>query len=84
MTRMIFIKFCEFIVHSNTNNMAPLSFPEKVPVTRKYFSIFYPWPNVAPKQTDQSGLNSILRAILQLSPARPFHFRPTLDILRVP
>ena len=37
-------------------------------------------PNVAPKPTDQSSSNSIFRALLQLSPAHPFHFRRTLNI----
>ena len=42
--------------------------------------IFYMSPNLAPKPTDQSCSNSIFRALLQLSPDDPFHFRPTLDI----
>ena len=37
-------------------------------------------PNVAPKENDQSCSNSIFRVLLQLSPARPFHFRPTINI----
>ena len=40
----------------------------------------WPSPNVEPKPIDQSRSNSILRALLQLSPARPFHFRPTLNV----
>ena len=42
--------------------------------------MFYLLPNVAPKPTDQSCSNSIFGALLQLSPARPFNFRPTLNI----
>ena len=37
-------------------------------------------PNVAPKVNDQTFSNSIFRILLQLSPARHFHFRPTLNI----
>ena len=44
------------------------------------FFIFYPSPNVAPKPTDQSCSNTIFRVVLKLSPACPFHFRPTLNI----
>ena len=76
----IFIKFCGFIVHSNSNNMALSAFPGKILVTRKIFLNFYPSPNVAPKPTDQSCSNSIFRILLQLSPASPFHFRPSLNI----
>ena len=36
--------------------------------------------NVAPKPTDQSCSNSIFRVLWQLSPARSFHLRPTLNI----
>ena len=75
MAPTIFIKFCGFIVHSNPKNMALSAFPEKILVNRKiFFLIFYPSPNVAPKPTDQSCLNSIFRVVLQLSPASPFHF----------
>ena len=35
----------------------------------------YPSPNVAPKPTDQSSSNSIFGALLQLTPALPFHFQ---------
>ena len=37
-------------------------------------------PNVAPKENDQSWWNSIFSVLLQLSPAHPFNFRPTLNI----
>ena len=37
-------------------------------------------PNVEPKPVDRSPSNSIFRALLQLSPAHPFIFRPTLNI----
>ena len=60
--------------------MALSAFPEKIHVTRKHFLIFNPSPNVAPKRTDQSCSNLIFRVFLQLSPARPFNFRPTLNI----
>ena len=43
---------------------------------KNMFFIFYPSPNVAPKPTDQSRSNSILRVVLQLSPASPFLFGP--------
>ena len=33
-----------------------------------------------PKPTEQLCSNSIFRALLQLSPAHHFHFRPTLNI----
>ena len=36
--------------------------------------------NVAPKPIDQSCSNSIFRVLLQLYPARPFRFPPTLKI----
>ena len=52
--------------------MALSDFPGKVFVPRKNL-IFYPSPNVAPTPTDQSCSNSI-------SPTRPFHFGPTLNI----
>ena len=77
----MFIKFCEFIVHSNPNNMVLSAFPGKIIVTRiMFFFIFYLSPNVAPEVNVQSCSNSILRVLLSLSPARPFHFRPTLNI----
>ena len=79
MAQTIFIKFCGFIVHSNHKNMELSAFPEKILVNRKIF-IFYPSLNVAPKPTDQSCSNSIFRVVLQLSPASPFHFWPTLNI----
>ena len=56
------------------------AFPGKIPVIGKIFLIFYSSPNVAPKPFDQSCSNSIFRAHMQLSPARPFHFQPTLKI----
>ena len=46
----------------------------------KYFLIFYLSPKLQPKPTDQSCSNSIFRVLLQLSPVRPFHFRPTFNI----
>ena len=55
-------------------------FPEKILVTRIVFLIFYLSPNVAPKPTDQSCSNLIFKALLQLSPAHPFHFWPTPNI----
>ena len=79
MVPMIFIKFCVFIAHSNLNNMALSAFPGKIIVTRKIFFNFLS-PNVASKPTDQSYSNSIFRALLQLSQAYRFHFRPTLNI----
>ena len=77
-----FIKFCRFIVHWTPNNMALSAFPERKPEIRKYIIlIFYPSsPNVAPKPTDHTCSNFIFRVLLQLSPARPFHFGPTLNI----
>ena len=60
--------------------MALSALPGNIPVCRKIFLIFYPSPHVAPKPTDQSCENSTFRALLQSSPARPFHFRPTLNI----
>ena len=80
MSPTIFIKFCGFIVHSNPKNMALLAFPGKSLLTRKICFNFLSAPNVAPKPTDQSCSNSIFRVLLQLSPARPFHFRPSLNI----
>ena len=80
MAPTIFIKFCGFIAHSKLNNMALSALPEKILVTRIIFFNFLSAPNVAPKPTAQSCSNSIFRAFLQLSPARPFHFRSTLNI----
>ena len=81
MAQTIFIKFCGFIVHSNPMNIAQSAFPGKIIVSRiLFFFIFYLSPNVTPKPTDQSCSNSIFRTLLQLSPAHPFHFRPTLNI----
>ena len=80
MAPTIFIKFCGFIVHSNPKNMALSAFSGKVLLTRKFFFNFLSAPNVAPKPTDQSCSNSIVRLLLQLSPASPFHFRPRLNI----
>ena len=77
---MIFIKFCGFIVHSNPNNMTHRLFPEISLKLEKYILIFLPSRNVAPKPTDQSCSNSIFSLLLQLPPARPFHFWPTLNI----
>ena len=75
MAPTISIKFCGFIEHSNPKNMALLAF-----LTRNIFCNFLSAPNVAPKPSDQSCSNSTFRVLLQLSPARPFHFRPTLNI----
>ena len=80
MAKTILIKFCGFIVHSKPNNMTLSTFPGKIPETRKIVFIFCPSPNVAPKPTDQSCSNSIFRVLLQLSPASPFHFLPSLNI----
>ena len=80
MAPTILIKFCGFIVHSNPKNMALSAFPGKILLTKKIFLIFYSSPYVAPKPTDQSCSNSIYRVLLQLSPASPFHFRPSLNI----
>ena len=56
-------------------------FPEKIVVSRIiYFFNFLSAPGVAPKPTHESCSNSIFRALLQLSPASPFHFRPMLNI----
>ena len=77
MAPTIFIKVCAFIGHSNSNNMALSVFFRKNP---RNFLIICPSPNVAPKPIDKSCSNSIFRALLQLSPARPFHFRRTLQI----
>ena len=79
MAPMILIKFCGFIVHSKTNNMALSAFPGKI-LTRKLFLNFLSARNVAPKPTDQSCSKSIFRVLLQLSPASPFHFRHNLNI----
>ena len=81
MAPTIFIKFCGCIVHSNPKNMALSTFAGKILLTRKiYFLYFLSAPNVAPKPTDQSCSNSIYRVLLQLSPASPFHFRPSFNI----
>ena len=80
MAPTIFIKFCGFIAHSNLINMALSAFPEKSLKLEKYFLIFYLLPNVAPKSTNKSCSNSIFRALLQLSPAHHFYFRPTPNI----
>ena len=47
---------------------------------RTFYLILYLSRNVAPKPTDQSRSNSIFRVLLKLSPAHPFHFRPTLNM----
>ena len=58
-----------------------IGFSRKNSINRKiYFFIFYPSPNVAPTPTDRSCSNSIFRVVLQLFPAHPFHFWPTLNI----
>ena len=80
MVPTIFIIFCGFIVHPNHNNMALSAFPGKIHVTRKIFFNFLIAPNVVPKPTDQPCSNSIFRVLLQLSPASPFYFRPSLNI----
>ena len=81
MAPTIFINFCGVTIHSNLSNMALLAFPCKILVSRMiFFKIFYLSRNVAPKPTEQSCSNSIFRVVLQLSPARPFHFRPILNI----
>ena len=56
-------------------------FSQKYPCNQNnIFLIFYLSPNVAPKPNGQSCSDSISTVLLQLSPARPFHFRPTLNI----
>ena len=80
MAPTIFIKFCGFIVHANPKNMALSAFPGKILLTRKIFFNFITAPNVATKSTDQSCSNSIFSVLLQLPPANPFHFRPSLNI----
>ena len=49
-------------------------------LTRKIFFNFLSAPNVVPKPADQSCSNSIFRVLLQLSPASPFDFQPSLNI----
>ena len=82
MALTIFIKFCEFIVHSNSTIWHYRLFPKKsLKLKKKLFLICYPSPNVATKPTDQSCSNSIFRVPLQISPASfIFYFRPTLKI----
>ena len=80
MAPTIFIKFCDFIVHSNSKNMTLSAFLGKTLVTRHFFLIFYPFPNVAPKPTDQSCSNSISMDLWQISPAHSSHFQPSLNI----
>ena len=60
MAPTIFIKFCDFIVHSNPKNIVLSAFPGKIVLTRKIFFNFLSAPNVTPKPTDQSCSNSIL------------------------
>ena len=55
-------------------------FPGKILVPRKRFLIFYLSPNVVPKVNEQSCSNSKFMVLLQLSLARPFHFRPAPNI----
>ena len=81
MAPTIFIKFDAFIVHSNPNNMVLSAFPGKIFVTRIIFLNFFLSSNVAPKVNEQSCSNSIFRVVLQLSPASPFHFRPSLEAI---
>ena len=57
-----------------------LLFPQKFLSLEQYFLIFSLSHNVAPKPTDQSCSTSIFRIVLQLSPASPFHYRPSLNI----
>ena len=83
MAPTIFIKFCGFIAHSNPNNMPLSTFPEKKNPSnwKNIFLNFLSAPNVAPKPTDQScSILYLFRVLLQLSPASPFHFRPSLNI----
>ena len=81
MSPTILTKFSGFIVHSKPNNMTLSAFSGKILKTRIIvLLIFYLSPNVAPEVNDQSCSNSIFRVILSLSPARPFHFRRTLNI----
>ena len=61
MAPTIFIKFCEFIVHSKPNNMTLSAFPGKIPETRKIVFNIYTLLKVALKPTDQSGSHSISR-----------------------
>ena len=77
----IFIKFCEFLVHSNLNNMTLSAIHVKsFKLKKNHFLIFYPSPSLATKPTDWSYSNSILRVTLQIYPARFFLFRPTIKI----
>ena len=83
MDPMIFIKFCGLVVHSNPKNMALSAFPEKILVTGKSIFLFSIY-RLTKRLNKLTNLVQIrLRAILQLSPARPFHFRPTLKIKAV-
>ena len=77
----ILIKFCDFIVHSKPNIIWHYRlFPEKSLKLEKWFLIFCPSPNVAPKPTGQSRSHSISRVPLQMSLAHFFRFRSTLKI----
>ena len=61
--------------------MALSDFPGKIFVPGKMFNFLSVMsPNVALTPTDQSCSNSIFKVLLQLSPTRPFHFGPTLNI----
>ena len=70
------IKFYGFIVHSKPNNMTLSTFPGNILETRKIVFNFLLSRNVAPKPTDQSWWNSILRVPLQICPARFFFDLP--------
>ena len=76
MVPTIFIKVCEFIVHSKPNNMTLSGFPGKITETRKIVFNFLSVasPNVACKLNDQSRSNSICRIPLQVSLALFFIF----------
>ena len=81
MSQANFIKFCGFIVHSYPNNMTVSDFLGKIVVPIKiFYFLSVASPNVALIPTDQCCSNSIFKVLLQLSPTRPFHFGPTLNI----
>ena len=80
MLQRFWLNFVGLKVHSKPNNMTLSAFPGKILLTRKIFFNFLSAPNVASKPNDQSSSNSIFRVLLQLSPASPFHIRPTVNI----
>ena len=75
MAPTIFIKFCGFIVHSNTNNMTLSAFPRKILVATKNFLIFQPSPNVVLIQ-----LINLVQIVYVRIFSNYLNFRPTLKI----